>query len=480
VEAVDQDASFARVARRLGANTLLSGTLQRENERFRITYRLVDGSGNQIAANAVDGSEIFTLQDRVADGVVRDLRLRRATRRTPTPSGLETTSEQERYLKAIGFLQRYDRREGVEEAVRVLRKLAEEKPNSALVQAALARASLAMFDFTKDQRWAERAIAASESAHGLDPTLAEVDITLGQIYIATGKPKQASEAFRRALASGTDKVEALIGLGRAVEADGDRSAADVAFRRAIELQPSFAVFNQLGTVYYERGRWAAAAEMFRRATEVAPDSYRAFGNLGGAETMRCNFTAALAAFERALQLHPRDPYASSNLGMTQLWTGKTGEAVASLERAVREAPSDYAVWGNLGDAYRARAGSSAEARDAYERSIRLAREQLRLNPADAEAHSFLATGLAKTGHLEEAEKEIRQAIALAEKDPNQLADAAVIAALAGRDSDALGWLRKAVAAGYCRAIILRQPEFASLHDNSEFRSIIAAPRGAAG
>src|SRR5262249_7933116 len=123
----DSDASFSRVAKRLGANTLLSGTLQRENERFRITYRLVDDNGNQLAASAIDGSELFALQDRVADSVVHDLRLRRAAvRRTPTPSGLDTTSQQERYLQAIGLLQRYDRRDSVEHAQQILQQLLQE------------------------------------------------------------------------------------------------------------------------------------------------------------------------------------------------------------------------------------------------------------------------------------------------------------------------------------------------------------------
>ena len=479
VEAVDADPSFVRVAQRLGANTLLAGTLQRENERFRITYRIVDARGNQLAAAAIDGAELFALQDRVADSVVKDLRLRRGAQRTPTPSGLDSPAEQERYLQAIGLLRRYDLRENIEKALRILQTLAEEKPNSALVQAAFARANLAMFDFTKERVWADRAIAASDAARELDPGLPEVDVTVGQTLFATGQSKEAIVALRRALAAQPGNVEALLSLGRASQTAGEQAAAEAAFRRAIELQPSFAVFNQLGAWYYDFGRYAEAADLFRRASRTAPDSYWALSNLGGAEAMRCDFQAALAAFHRALELAPKDPTALSNLGMAQLWTGRPADAVASLERALAEAPGNFMIAGNLGDAYRAR-GDADKADRAYARSIALARAQLDLNPRDTVARSYVATGLAKTGHLAEANQEMGRVIALDPKEADLFSDAAIVAALGGRDAEAFSWLRKAVAAGYCRQTIAVQPDFARFRDNPEFRSIVAAPRTAAG
>ncbi|HWZ84578.1 MAG TPA: protein kinase, partial [Thermoanaerobaculia bacterium] len=326
----DSSAGIPAIARRLGANLILSGTLQRENDRFRITYRLLDASGAQIAANALDGAALFPLQDLVADGVIRDLRLRRGAQRTPTPSGLDTPADQERYLQAVGLLRRYDRRDNVEKALAILRRLAEEKPNSALVQAALARADLQTFRDTKDRAWADRAIAASDTARALDPGLPEVDVTTGETLLETGKGKEAALAFRRALASRPGDVQALLGLGRASEVEGDTAGAETAFRRAIELEPSYAVFNQLAGLYYDLGRYADAAEMFRRAVRAAPDSYNALNNLGGTETMLGDFPAALDAYRKALALEPENADAMSNLGMTQLWTGHPDEALAAL------------------------------------------------------------------------------------------------------------------------------------------------------
>jgi Flp pilus assembly protein TadD/TolB-like protein len=475
-----KDGSIQSVARRLGANTLLEGSLQREHDSFRITYRLLDANGKQLSANALDGSALFALQDEIAESVLKDLRLKRGAERTPTPSGLDTPALQERYLEALGLLQRYDRLEHVQKALAILEQLAEEKPNSALIRAAVARADLAMFPLTSDAEWAKKAIAASVAARALDPALPEVDVTLADTLRVTGRSKEAIEAYRRALSARPGDVQALLGLGRAASAAGDEPTAEAAFKQAVELQPSWAVFNGLASHYYDLGRYGEAAAMFRKAAQTAPDSSWARSNVGGAEAMRCDFPAAIEAFRAALVLDPRNASAASNLGLTQLWSGRPAEAVAALERAAAATPDEYRIWGNLGDAYAEIPGPSDKAVKAYERSIALAREQLKLNPKDAEALSFVATGLARTGRTAEAEAPMRDALRLEKNDPNVFADAASVAALSRRDAEALDFLRKAVAAGYCPSIVTFRPEFARLRESPEFRSIVAAPQKTAG
>jgi tetratricopeptide (TPR) repeat protein len=471
VRAADTEQDVLRIARSIGANVVVLGTFQREGQVLRITYKVVNTRDNvQVAAGSVDGSasDVFALQDRLADAVLRDLHLPARSRKPTAPPGLDAPGQQERYLQAIGLLQRYDKRESVEQALEILSALARERPNSAIVQAALARADLALFDFTKDRSFADRALAAADAARSLDPGLAEVDLSTGETLLATGRAPEAVEAFRRALAVNPQFFEALLGLGRASERAGDDAAAEAAFRKAIALQPgAWAAYNQLGALYNDRGRYREAADLFRQATRMTPDSYRAWSNLGGACTSGCNFAAALEAFQRALSLRPDSPSALSNLGLTQLWTGRPADAVESLEKASGKSPKNFVIWGNLGDAYGAR-GRAADATKAYERSIELAREQLRLDPRDAAAHSFVATGLARTGQLAAASEEIRQALELDSKEPNILSDAAIVAALAGRDGEAIEWLRKAVAAGYCPQIIARQPEFERIRTDPAF------------
>lgn len=482
VAAADRNKEVLNAARELGANLIVVGTFQRQGDRVRITYSVVNAkSGAQIAANTLDGSasDLFSLQDSLADVVAKDLRLPGTRHRTTLSPGLDA-NQQAQYLQAIGLLQRYDRRDAVERAVEILRSLAGERANSAPVQAALGRASLAMFDFTRDRVWADRAIASADAARSLDPALPEVDVTVGETLLVAGRANEAAQAFHRALAADADDFQALLGLGRASDSTHEDAQAEAAFRRAIELQPSsFGAYNQFGAFFAARGRWKDAAQMFRRAASLAPDSYRAWSNLGGVLTLGCDIPAGLEAYGRALRLKPDNPIAASNLGVTQLWMGRFAEALASLELAARYAPNDYQVRANLGDAYRALRRKDSKAIEAYEKSIALAREQLLLNPNDATAHSRLATGLAKTRRPTEAAPEMERALRLDPKDPNILLDAAVVAVLAERKHEALGWLLKAVERGYCRDIIVRQWEFERLSHDPAFQAIVAAPARAA-
>jgi Flp pilus assembly protein TadD/TolB-like protein len=482
VSAVDRRKESVSAAREVGASLMVDGTFQRQGEVVRVTYRLVDvGTGAQIAASSLDGSasDLFALQDNLADGVAKDLHFAGIRRRQTVAPKLDA-DQQARYLQAVGLLQRYDRRDAVEQALAILGKLAADRPDAAPVQAALGRANLRLFPFTKDRGLAERAIASADAARTLDPTLPEVDLTVGETLAATGRAAEAVQAFRRALAANADDFDALLGLGGALEKTGDDAGAESTLKRAIALQPSFfAGYNHLGAFYFHRGRYRDAARMFGEAARMTPDSYRALNNLGGASTMACDFSAASDAYRKALALQPQNAGAASNLGLNLLWTGRYAEATKTLESAVKLSPGDFRIWGNLGDAYRGE-GNAAKAQEAYARALSLARDSLRLNPKDTQAHQAVASALAKTGHPAEAQEPIRRALALDPRDPDVLANAATVAALSLQTAEAIEWLRKAVEAGYCPDIVQKQPEFAGLQDDPRFRSIIAAPRKAAG
>ena len=474
VAASDKNADPFGAARSVGANLVVRSSVVRNGERVRIIYSVWNVQTRfQVAGGTVDGTaaDLFGMQDQLAQSVADALKLRRRSTKPPTPSGLDTARDQERYLQAIGYLQRYDQQASLDAAIQLLETLSKERPDSPLVQAALARAYLDKLSITRDPSWAEKASAASSRAQSLNPGLPDVDVTLGALRVETGRPADGIAVLQQALSSQPNNFEALLWLARAYGDSGRPAEAESTYRRAIQLQPSYwGGYSKLAGFYFSRGDYPAAAEMFRRVTRLSPDNARALANLGGTYQLMGEFDQALSAYKRSLELEPTN-IAYSNLGTTQFFLGHYEDAAEAFESAVKLSPDYYQLWANLGDAYRWAKNLQGKAPAAYEKAISLCRGELRLNSKSAMVHSYMALCLAKTGRLDEAQEHVREALSGGEKNPEILYNAAIVANLNHRPQEALKWLQAASRAGYPAAFIDREPEFASLRNEKMFQEI---------
>ncbi len=472
VGASDRGGDVFRIAKDLGANLVLRGALQRQGDRIRITYSVWNTqTRSQTAGGDLTGpaSDLFSIQDQLAERVARELRLPAPSRRTPPPTGLATTAQQERYLQALGNLQRYDRPESVDAAIRLLEGLASEAPRSALVQAALARGYLHKYTLTHDKEWAAHAIAAADRATRLDPGVPDVHAARGLVLTRAGRGGEAIAEFQIALSQAPNSLDSLLGLADAYKSVGRNADAEATLRRAIALQPaSWAVYNRLGSFYYALGRYPQAAEMFRRVVELAPDSVRGWNNLGAACQQADRFDEARDAYARSARVQANDG-AYSNLGTLEFFLGRYKESAEAFEQALKLTPAKALYWANLGDAYRWAPGLKPKAAAAYARAIAAAREQLATDPRDADGLITLGLCLAKTGKPADGLAEIHKALEIEPGNPDYFYSAAVASNLLGKPEDAVGWLRRAVDGGLGVRQIEREPEFRALRGTSAYQ-----------
>jgi serine/threonine protein kinase/tetratricopeptide (TPR) repeat protein len=468
-----------RVARSTGANLLLEGAIQRAGEQLRITCSLVrvpDGvhvGGEEVTTRA---SDIFGAQDRLAESVLSWLGGKKGTEPLARPAAALLSSDaQESYLKAIGALRRYDVPESIATAVRILTELDRKHPGSPLILAALGRAHLNEFEITRDPASADRAIAACEAARKLDERLPEVHTTLGQVLKMTGKPAEAVGEFERALAEQPSSIDALLGLADAYRATGN-PGAEATYRRALALQPSYwAVYNQFGFFYFRSGRYSDAIPMFRQAVSRRPDSVRVYNNLGAALFKVDRFAEARQAYQSSIRISPSDG-AYTNLGNLEYYVGNYRAAALAFEEATKLTPGKYLYWANLGDAYRWTPELASRAAGAYEKAANLAERELSLNPDDAGAHATLAICYAKLGRTAPARRHIERALEIEPTNPDHLLYAAIIAEVAGKSEEAIGWIRKAVTAGLGAAQIEREPELKKLRSLPGFGEALATAK----
>ncbi len=101
----------------------------------------------------------------------------------------------------------------------------------------------------------------------------------GRALLATGEPRPAEEAFRRAIAL-EPTADAWVGLGHVAAAGGDWMVAQERFSRALELEPANArALNNYGYALLKLGLPDEAHRWLLRARELDPGNDRVAMNL---------------------------------------------------------------------------------------------------------------------------------------------------------------------------------------------------------
>ena len=162
-------------------------------------------------------------------------------------------------------------------------------------------------------------ITAYESACRLDPTLRAARLNLCKALIEFGDVPRSAAEVDRALALFAGDADFLGQCARAWESAGEGARAQALLERAVEVEPSAAVWrNDLGRILFQQGRDALAREQFQFTVRAQPDWAEAWVNLGAATAEPGQ---AIAHFERALKIDPFCAQAHQNLALNCLAQG---------------------------------------------------------------------------------------------------------------------------------------------------------------
>jgi Flp pilus assembly protein TadD len=122
-------------------------------------------------------------------------------------------------------------------------------------------------------------------------------------------------------------------------------AAAACYRRAIELNPSFAAaFSNLGVVLAEQGALLDAVRCHRTAVALGPGIAAFHNNLGNALREQGQLEQAIACHRQAITLQPGDAGLWGNLGNELQEIGRFDEAWEAYETAVTCAPASGAAY----------------------------------------------------------------------------------------------------------------------------------------
>src|SRR2546426_2833597 len=438
-----------------GVTLGLQVTLQHSGELVRATYTLTDAkNGRALQANTVTApiTDSFAIQDQVAEGVASALgvQLRPEERQALEAHGTSLPDAYNYYLQGRGYLDDAYKPENVKSAIILFTEALKLDTNYGQAKSGLGTAYWWKYGLEKDKKWIDKARQECSKAVELGNAGAEGHTCLGLLANGTGQYEQAVEEFQRAVQLEPTNDQAYSGLAQAYQHLNKLDEAEKTYQRAISLRPQYPDgYVRLGTFYLQQAQYAKGVDMFSRAVELARDSYRAYFNLGAAFADQARYAEAIPPFEHSIAIRPTY-IAYNNLGTVYLRLRRFADAAHAYREATKLDNREYLAWGGLGDAYHY-LGDRAQAMEAYKRAIELAKEQLQVNPNDAEVLGDVADYYAMQGDRQQALFYLDRSLQFGRGNKDLLFNAALVYADLGETGVALEWLKKSLDAGFSAA-----------------------------
>jgi serine/threonine-protein kinase len=459
-----------------GATLAITGSVQRTENRVRLTINLVDPQTlRQLKSKTIDteAHDISVLQDGVVLEVAEllDVKLSSQAKQVLAVGGTTVPSAYEYYMQGRGYLQRYEGAQNIDTAISLFNLALGQDRRYALAEAGLGEAYWRKYEQTKDTRWAEQAKKSSAAAIGLNDKLAQVYVTLGMVHTGTGRYEEAVQNLQKALVLDPINSDAYRELAKTYQRMGKLKDAESTYMNAIAVRPGYwGTHNELGGFYYRLGRYAEAEKEFRSVVALTPDNARGYKNLGVIANSQKRYEEAARMYEKSVAIKPSDG-AYSNLGAVYYTMAQYAEAARYYELAIQMNGHESLWWHNLAAAYK-ESNEAEKAWTAFDQTAKLAEEQLRVNPRDPTVLIRLSDAYSMLDRPQRAREVLQRALTLTPESVDNMFQAAVIYEQLGDRKRALDWIEKAIKGGYSRDLIEKTPSLAQLRLDTRFQSLL--------
>jgi len=233
-----------------------------------------------------------------------------------------------------------------EEAMRQFERASQLDPGNGLARLSIANEQSAKKDYAG-------ALESYQRARALSPASWAVPYAMGRFYYGQARYADAVAQWRAAKKLTPDNVAVLSNLAAGLHMSGQDSEAAAEFQRALEIRPSAATYNNLGTQRYYMGEYDSAVTSFEKAVAMNANRYMYWGNLGDAYRWSTGSKAkAGGTYLRAIQLvdekvaaQPADSDLRSTLAIYRAKNGAHAEALNDIAAAMMAKPSARA-WFN--------------------------------------------------------------------------------------------------------------------------------------
>jgi len=184
------------------------------------------------------------------------------------------------------------------------------------------------------------------------PTDADIQAEMGQVFAALHRPADALAYFMRALDSDPQSLTALNGLGLAYFDLHNYPEAEKDFQKCLGIDnTNYTCTNNLGAAYLQSGQDDAAKPILAHAHSLAPERPETLVNFGFLADRRGDWKGAVDFYVQATVVDPYLPEAYVDLGIDYEHYGLYTLAQAALLKGIAAAPGDGRIRYLLAVAY---------------------------------------------------------------------------------------------------------------------------------
>ena len=169
---------------------------------------------------------------------------------------------------------------------------------------------------------------------------------LGVFYRDQGQFEAAATQFRQAMNAAPHHFRPVNNLAVLYLRLGHFEKARTMFQRLIELRPNPVAYSNLGTIYFQEGRYGDAARAFQDAIDLNDDDYRLWGNLADAlywsgtrEEAESHYRKAARMAEKERNGRTGDPRLLCHLSGYYAKLRQSEKALSLLNGALEQAPN---------------------------------------------------------------------------------------------------------------------------------------------
>ncbi len=326
--------SAADIGRELGADYLVESSLRAENGRLRITSKLIRGRDQvQVWSESFDREpvSILGLQQELSTAIAEQIRLRLSADRLDALSRRQTRDPEayDLYLRGLTLANRRTPAT-TRRAIDYYTQATALDPDYGLAWAGIASAYGAseLNGDAPPDLVLPRAKEAAAQAMRVDPELSEAQSALGYIKWCCDWDWPAAETgLRRALELNPRFAMAHLHLGHALSQMGRQSEAEPLMRRARELDPLEPITHALSAQVAFQGRnFAAALEHAQQAIVLDPEFWIGYMMRGQAHEQRGETDLALEALGSAGRFSANNSKTLSLRGYVLAKAGRASEA----------------------------------------------------------------------------------------------------------------------------------------------------------